>query len=123
MVFFFLQNKAFPSIFLVIFLSGLSSVFSPLSAPAFFFIYSLDLIIISITKIFFFHKSYLLFFILLFLLSFTFPYLYNLAQNPSNLILSLHSAGFYFLKALSTLTLGAVLFPIFKKHLQTQTEV
>ena len=117
-IFFFLYHKPLPSICLLLFMSFLSSAFSSLSTPLLFFLYFLYFLIVFLIKKFFFSKSSILFFVLVFIFSLFFPHLFDLAYNFSINDFSFSTNLFYFLKATTTLILSFLLFPVFKKHLQ-----
>ena len=118
-VFFFLHHKTLSSVILLIFVSILSSVFSSLTVLTFFLLYLFCFFQIFFIKKFFFSKAPLLFLSLVFILSFSFPYLVDGAYDFSVNDFSLSTAGFYFLKALSTVFLSFFLFPLLKKYLQS----
>ena len=118
MVFFFLYHNSISSLLLLSFMSVLSSIFFSLSTLSVFFLYLFCFVTVFSIKTFFFSKSSLLFFILVFLISFFFPYLADLAYDFSINDLSLAASLFYFSKAFATLILSFLLFPFLKKHLQ-----
>lgn len=122
-VFFFLHYNSFLSVCFLLFMSFLSAAFSTAAVPSLFFVYFLCFLIVSLVKSFFFFKSSLLFFILVFTISLIFPYFVDLIPDffindfsfPINLL--------YLIKAFMTLLLSLLLFPILKKYLKEKTGV
>ena len=116
-VFFLLWQKSLPALALLIFISILSHAFYPLSIFTLFILYLFCFLQIFFIKKFFFSKSPQIFLILVFMLSFFWPYLVDGAYDFSVNDLSLSTTVFYFSKALSTVFLSFLLFPLLKKHL------
>lgn len=121
-VFFFLHHDGLSSLVLSFFMSFLSSAFSSLPILSLFFIYFLCLLIVFFVKSFFFFKSSLVFFILVFTISLLAPYLADLSHNFSTNDFSFITSLLYVLKATTTLVLSLLLFPVFKKYLQVNSE-
>ena len=116
-IFFFLRNKAFPSIGLCLFIGILSSAFSSLSTPTLIFIFLLLFLFILFIKQIFFYKSTLLFFTLVALFSYLFPFLPRLIHEfPQNHFFFLNEISI--LKTLMTLIISFILFPFLKTYLQ-----
>ena len=122
-VFFFLYYDGFLSLGLLLFMSFLSAAFSTASVPSLFFVYFLCFLTVSFVKGFFFFKSALLFFILVFIVSFIFPYFVDFIPDFSINDLSFSTNSFYFIKAFMTLFFSLFLFPILKKYLKDKTGV
>lgn len=120
LVFVFLYHDGFSSLYLLLFMSFLSSAFSPLPVSSLFLIYFLYFLLVFFIKNFFFKSSFL-FFILVFTFSFVFPYLFDLTYNFSIKDFSFSTSLFYFFKAIMTLILSFLLFPFLKKYFQENT--
>ena len=118
LIFCFLYYNVFSSLILLIFMSFLSSAFSPLPVPSLFFVFCFCFFIVIFLKFFFLSKSYFLFFVLTFLISLFFPYIIELSYFFSINDFSLHNALFTFLKAFMTLLFSIITFPVLKKYLQ-----
>ncbi len=116
-LYFFLHYKGLSSLFFLLFVSLLSSLFLSLSLIKIFCLYLFCLWMISFVKILFFSKSSALFFVFVFAFSFCFPFLTALAYDFSMDSFFLNSVPFYFLKAFSTLILAFLMFPFLKKWL------
>ncbi len=117
-VFFFLHQNNFPSLFLLLFMSFLSGAFFPLPFSSLFFLYFSCFFIIFLIKGLFFFKSPFLFFALVFIVSLIFPYLVDLIYDFSINDFSFSTNLFYFVKAVMTLFLSFLLFPILKTQLK-----
>ena len=120
-VFFFLHHNNMSSLWLLLFMSFLSSAFSPLPFSATFFLYLLCLLTVFLIKNFFFFKSSFLFFILAFTVSLLFPYFVDLTYDLSIDDFSVSTGLNHFVKAISTLVLSFMLFPFLRKYLQERT--
>lgn len=121
-IFFFLYHSPISSLALSFFMSLLSSVFLSLSVFSLFFIYLFCFLVVFLIKNFFFSKSSRLFFVLVFVVSFCFPYLVNLAYDFSINNLSLSVIFFYFSKSFMTVILSLLLFPYLKTYLQYSSD-
>lgn len=122
LLFFLLHHNSISSLSLLSAMSLLSNVFFSLPVLLLFILYFFCFLIVVFAKLFFFSKSPLLFFALVFAISFCFPYLVDLAHDFSINDYSLSTNLFYFSKASSTLILSLLLFPFLKKYLQTQSD-
>lgn len=118
-VFFFLYHDSFSSLILLFFISLLSSLFLSLSVPAVFLVYFLFFVSVFLIKHLFFSKSPTLFFILVFTISWIFPYSIDLSYDFAIGDFSSSTSLFYFSKACMTLLLAFLLFPFLKKYLQS----
>ena len=119
LLFFFLYRSGVFCLSLLFFISVFSSVFLSLSVFHVFVVYLLCFLFVFFIKTFFFSKSPLLYFTLLFLISFCFPYLIDGAYDFLINDWSFVTARFYFIKAFLTLLLSVPLFVFLKKYLQT----
>lgn len=117
-VFFFLHQDSLSSLCLLLFISFLSGAFSSLPVSSLFFVYFSYLFLVFFIKNLFFFRSSVLFFLLVFIFSFFFPYFVDLIYNFSIKDFSFSTNLAYFFKAIMTLALSFLLFPIFKKYLQ-----
>ena len=117
LVFFFFYKSAFYSLCLLFLISVFSAAFSSLPVLSLFLIYFLFFALSFLVKNFFFSKPEPGFFILLFLFSFSLPWLLDLAQGFTLRELLLSTEQSYLFKAFSSLVLSFLLFPLFKKTL------
>ena len=115
-LFFFLHNKASPSIGLSLFIGTLASAFSSLPAPNLILLFLFLFLFILLLKQIFFYKSSLLFFSLVALFSLLFPFLALLFQGfPKNDTFFLNKI--HLLRTITTLIASFVMFPFLKKYL------
>ena len=122
LLFFLLYHNNLSSLCLLFVMSLLSNVFFSLSVLSLFILYIFCFLIVVFVKLFFFSKSPLLFFILVFVISFCFPYFVDLSHDFSINDYSLSTSLFYFSKASATLVLSFLIFPFLKKYLQPRSD-
>ena len=119
-VFFFLHYNSLSSLGLMLFMSVLSSIFFSLSVPVLFILYLVCFLSVFLIKSFVLSQSSRLFLTLVFIISFCFPYLVDLAYDFSINDFSLSTSLFYCSRAFATLVLSFFLVPLLNKQLQNK---
>ena len=118
----FLQRSFLESLFLMLFISSLSSVFLSHSAPQLCLIYLSGFIAFMLLKKILLSQSSAVFFILTLIFSFYFSFLIEKSFYTLDLSTWTHIV-FYFYKAVVTSALAVLLLPLLKKHFPPVEEI